>query len=70
MHDLDYLTWLLDDAPVALRAHASTGDDPATVARACGMWEYSEVHPSYLAPTVPVPCPAAATSTIAHPLPP
>jgi len=44
VHDLDYLTWLLDDAVVALRATASTGDDPEALVRACGMWEYSEVH--------------------------
>jgi len=44
VHDLDYLTWLLDDPCISLRAHASTGDSAAAVARACGMWEYSEVH--------------------------
>ena len=35
--------WLLDDPCISLRAHASTGDGAAAVARACGMWEYSEV---------------------------
>eukprot|EP00320_Phaeocystis_rex_P006331 CAMPEP_0119056818 /NCGR_PEP_ID=MMETSP1178-20130426/1384_1 /TAXON_ID=33656 /ORGANISM="unid sp, Strain CCMP2000" /LENGTH=830 /DNA_ID=CAMNT_0007037587 /DNA_START=62 /DNA_END=2554 /DNA_ORIENTATION=- len=44
VHDLDYLTWLLDDQAVSLRAHASAGRDDAAMARACGMWEYSEVH--------------------------
>ena len=34
--------WLLDDPCISLRAHASTGDSAAAVARACGMWEYSE----------------------------
>ena len=34
--------WLLDDPCISLRAHASTGDGAAAVARACGMWEYSE----------------------------
>jgi len=44
VHDLDYLTWLLDDPCISLRAHAASGPSPAAVARACGMWEYSEVH--------------------------
>ena len=43
VHDLDYLTWLLNDDVVSLSAHATTGDDPAVLERACGMWEYSEV---------------------------
>lgn len=40
VHDLDYLTWLLDEKPTTLRAHASTSGDE----RSQGMWEYSEVH--------------------------
>jgi len=39
VHDLDYLTWLLDDDVTAIRATASSSGD----ARACGMWEYSHV---------------------------
>lgn len=39
VHDLDYLTWALDDEVLALRAHASTSGAP----RAMGMWEYSTV---------------------------
>jgi len=51
VHDLDYLTWMLDDPVVSLRAHASTGDDPRAAERACGMWEYSEVHLTLLSGT-------------------
>jgi len=40
VHDLDYLTWLLDDDVTALQATASSSGDE----RACGMWEYSHVH--------------------------
>jgi len=39
VHDLDYLTWLLDDEPVALRARADTGGS----ARTGGMYEFSSV---------------------------
>ena len=35
--------WLLDDPCISLRAHAASGASAAAVARACGMWEYSEV---------------------------
>jgi len=40
VHDLDYLTWILDDDVTALSATASMSDE----VRACGMWEYSSVH--------------------------
>ena len=40
VHDLDYLTWILDAEVVSLRATASMSDPE----RACGMWEYSSVH--------------------------
>lgn len=40
VHDLDYLTWLLNDEPRMLRATATTSHDD----RAAGMWELSEVH--------------------------
>lgn len=40
VHDLDYLTWLLDADVASLRATASMSNPE----RACGMWEYSSVH--------------------------
>ena len=40
VHDLDYLTWILDEPPSSLRARASTTGD----ARSAGTWEFSEVH--------------------------
>ena len=39
VHDLDYLTWALDDDVASLRATASTSGHE----RAGGMWEYSHV---------------------------
>ena len=35
--------WLLDDPCISLRANATSGASAAAVARACGMWEFSEV---------------------------
>lgn len=39
VHDLDYLTWMLDAVPVSLRATASSSG----AERAKDMWEYSTV---------------------------
>ena len=39
VHDLDYLTWMLDEMPTSVRAHASSSASE----RSGGMYEYSSV---------------------------